>query len=181
MNSCVRFQQMMIDCIERQIKETVCEGLLEHTKMCSACAREYRQIQNLLGILAEDRVSLPPQESFDRIEAKVRQKVFKPKVSMVKRVGRILIPTLAIAAVLFILLKPRSHTVDMSIPVANLIEDEEIARIAVAGIIDRALIDEIVSMEEHLSFDNEEVIEEMTYEEKCALVNYLNRKYAIGT
>ena len=85
------------------------------------------------------------------------------------------------AALLLITLKPRDPTVEISIPVANLIEDEAIANIAVAGLVNSSLVEEMARMEEFLSFDNDEAIAEMSREERKTLVNFLNRKYTTGT
>ena len=40
---------------------------------------------------------------------------------------------------------------------------------------------ELISIEDHLSFDAEEAIEELTVDEKRELLDVLNQKYAIGT
>ncbi len=181
MKECTHYQRQMIDCAEDKLGPQERKQLLEHMKNCSTCAQEYQQIVRLFGVIAQGRVPLPQRSSFDRIRAAARTQKHERDHTDWKRLIRILIPAFAVAALILITIKPAHQIVEISIPVANLIEDDEIADIVIAGVVDISLIQEIASMEEYLSFDNEEAIEEMTREEKDEFVNSLNRKYAIGT
>lgn len=181
MKNCTRFKQQMLDCAEDKLGTRERNRLLEHIKVCATCAREYQQIRKLFSIMADDRVPLPEQSSFDRIRAAAKRQAPRHEYETLKILSRIFVPALALAAILVITLRPTKPTVEMSIPVANLLEDDEIAGFVINGIVDKPLVQEIASMEEYLSFDCDEAIEEMTREEKRLLVNSLNKKYAIGT
>jgi hypothetical protein len=79
------------------------------------------------------------------------------------------------------LLRPKNDKIEISIPVVDLIEDGEIASMAIAGILDRDTFEGILAMEDHVLPDNEEAIDEMTRSEKNEFIISLHRKYPLGT
>jgi hypothetical protein len=181
MKICEEFTKYMVDCLEKQLSPEDRARLLTHMEKCADCKKEYQRLENLYGIMDKDDVTLPPQEYFETIKAAVSKQGLRPKRLSLKGVLKVLIPTFAAAAILMVVLKPPSKTIDYSIPVDNLIQDEEIAEVAIEGIIDKELAREILAMEDYLLVDTDEVIEEFTADEKKEFVNSLYDRYRIGT
>ncbi|KPL12955.1 hypothetical protein AMJ74_05900 [candidate division WOR_3 bacterium SM1_77] len=181
MKKCARYQQQMIDCIEDQLTKEAHDELLEHIERCAACAREYRQLRALYEVMDKDRVALPAGECFEKIKMASSQRVVLPKRITLKQLARILVPVLAVTVIFVMLFSRRNDVIEINIPVTNLIEDEEIAEIAFAGIVDEDIFDEIMDMEKYLTFDNDDEIEEMTIEEKNELIDSLCQRYALDT
>jgi hypothetical protein len=127
-----------------------------------------------------DELALPPEATFERIKLAARMHVAYPRRRFFRQLLKVSLPVFALTAMFLILLRPRVETVEMSIPVANLLEDDEIAEFAIAGIVSTDILHEIDDLEEQFFIDTEEAIGEMSKEEKNELVRSLYRKYAIG-
>jgi hypothetical protein len=182
MKKCARYQQQMIDCIEDQLTKEAHDELLEHIERCAVCAREYRQLRALYEVVDKDRVAFPAGECFEKIKMASSQRVVLPnKRFTFKQLARILVPVFAVTVIFVMLFSRRNDVIEINIPVTNLIEDEEIAEIAFAGIVDENIFDEIMDMENYLTFDNDDEIEEMTIEEKNELIDSLYQRYALDT
>ncbi|KPK64840.1 hypothetical protein AMJ83_01315 [candidate division WOR_3 bacterium SM23_42] len=181
MKICEEFTRYMVDCLEKQLSAEDRARLMTHIEKCADCRKEYRRLENLYGIMDKDDVTLPPQEYFETIKAVVSKQGLRPKRLPLKVILKVLIPTFTAAAILMVVLRPPSKTIEYSIPVANLIQDEEIAEIAIEGIIDEEIAREILAIEDYLLVDNDDVIEELTADEKKEFVNSLHDKYRIGT
>jgi len=181
MKKCARYQQQMIEYIENQLAIDVHHELLEHIEHCAVCAQEFRRLRKLYKVMDEDEVTLPSGEFFDRVKLASSQPVAHQKRIAFTRLARILVPVLVVTAIFLVLFSRRSDVVEINIPVTNLIEDEEIASIAFAGVVNEEVFDEIMDMEYYLTFDNNDEIEEMTIEEKNELIDSLYQRYALDT
>lgn len=181
MKICEEFTKYMVDCLEKQLSPEDRVRLLTHIEQCADCKKEYQRLENLYGIMDKDDVTFPPQEYFETIKAVVGKQWLRPKRLSLKGILKILIPTFAAAAIIMVVLKPPSKTIEYSIPVDNLIQDEEIAEVAIDGIIDEEIAKEILAMEDYLLVDTDEAIEEFTADEKKEFVNSLHDRYRIGT
>ena len=181
MKECRNRRKHLIDLLEDQLSDEDRADLLEHIKHCAECAQEYSKLMNLSKIMESDRVEYPSADAFERMKSVARRKVLHPKRRFLWRLFRVSAPAFALALILFFLLHDRGETVDMSIPVAHLLEDSEIAEIAVTGIVSADLARAIESLEEELTFNADDAIDEMSHEQKGALVHSLRRRYALGT
>ena len=180
MKKCEEFMKHMVDCLERQISPEDHTRLLAHIEKCARCKKEYLRLEKLYRIMEKDDVTLPPREYFQTIKVAARERRVRPKRLSLKGVLKILIPTFAAAAILLLVLRPSGSTIDYIIPVDNLIEDEEIAEVAIDGIINEDVAREIIAMEDYLHVDTDELIEEFTADEKKEFVNSLHEKYPVG-
>ena len=156
MKKCEEFVKHMVDCLEKQISPEDRTRLLAHVEECAGCKEEYRRLEKLYGIMEEDDVPLPPRECFETIKVALRKQRLHPKHFSLKGVWKVLIPTFAAAAILVVVLRPPSKTIDYSITVDKLIEDEEIAEVAIDGIIDKDIAREIIAfgyISKHYSFN----------------------------
>ena len=181
MKKCAHYKAEIIDLMEDQLTAKARDELLEHIEHCVECAQEYRNLQKLNEIMNRDEVMLPPEEMFEQMKSAARKQVVYPKPRLMRQLVMVSLPIFAVAVMLLIILRGRGETVEMSIPVANLLEDEEIAEIAIAGIVSTDILDEIEKYEEQLIFDTEEAIDEMSEAQKSELVDILCRQYVIGT
>ena len=180
MKKCEEYVKRMVDCREKQISLKERARLLAHVEECASCKKEYRRLEKLYGIMEKDDVPLPPRECFETMKVVARKQNPHPKRLSLKGVLKVLVPTFAAAAILLVVLRPPNRTIDYSITVDNLIEDREIAEVAIEGIIDKDVAREIIAMEDCLFVDIDEVIEEFTADEKKEFVNSLYEKYPIG-
>jgi len=181
MINCLHYQQQMIEYIENQLPRDVQREMLEHIKHCAVCAHEYRRLKKLYKVMDEDEVTLPSGEFFDKVKSASRQRVVQQTRETLTRWARVIVPALAISAIVLVVFSRRNDVVEINIPVTNLIEDEEIAGIAFAGIVNEEVFDEIMNMEDCLVFDNDDEIEEMTIEEKNEFIDSLYHRYTLDT
>ncbi|MDH4210077.1 MAG: hypothetical protein OEV79_01330 [candidate division WOR-3 bacterium] len=183
MRDCGRTREQMVELLEEQLGSREREELFNHLSRCVECTREYEKIKRQYGLMNSDNVTLHPAEVFEGMKTNVRHTVWlsRPRSRLPRLLPEILIPVLAAAALLLIILWPRNGTVEFNIPVAELIEDEDIAGLVVAGTVDRQMVKELTLIEDHLLPDYEEAIDELTREEEEALIIALHRKYRSGT
>ena len=181
MSKCLHYQQQMVEYIENQLARDVQREMFEHIKHCAVCAQECRRLRKLYKVMDEDEVTLPSEDFFEKVKSASRQQVVQQRRMTLTRLARVLVPALAITAIVLVVFSRRNDVVEINIPVTNLIEDEEIAGIAFAGIVNEEVFDEIMNMEDCLVFDNDDEIEEMTIEEKNEFIDSLYHRYALNT
>ena len=92
---------------------------------------------------------------------------------------RIFVPIFAAAIILLILSRPET-TVEIAVPTSALIADREIASLSLSGVIDEELIEQMSIVDNYLSFEMDETIDELTSEEQAVLVEQLYEKYGNG-
>ncbi len=181
MKVCDDFQELMVDSIEDGLTPAEQEKLFRHLKDCVDCGKEYERLKRLHGVMDSDEIELPSKDFFEGVKVRARQRMIYPKRFPLKKIAKILIPAFAVAAVFVVIIRPTNNDVELSIPVSILIEDEDVAYVAMQGIVTKDVAKELISIEDHLSFDAEEAIEQLTVDEKRELIDVLNQKYAIGT
>ena len=181
MNVCDNCQKMLMDLIEGELTTLEKKDLLRHLDDCVSCGREYERLKRLYGLMDRDKIELPPKEFFESMKSIVKQTVTYPKKFSLKQIAKIMIPAFAVAAVLVLIFKPANNAVEWSVPISNLIEDEDVAYLAMQGIVTKEIAKDLISIEDQLSFDTEEEIEGLTIDERKELTDVLNQKYAIGT
>lgn len=181
MTGCSKRREQIVDLLENHLSDSARAELLDHIKHCPECAREYKQLNNLNRIMDGDIVQYPSQDTFERMKSAARQRAVFPKSRVLRRFFKVSVPAFAVVVILFLMLQRRVDTVDMSIPVAHLLEDEEIAEIAVTGVVNADLVREIEFLEEQLYFETDEAIEELSKEQRNELVSSLRRRYTVGT
>ena len=181
MKNCDDWQKMMVDLVEQELTPTQKRELVNHLGDCPVCAGEYDRLKKLYKLMDQDRIELPPREFFESMRSTVKQEAAFPRRFPLKEIARILVPAFAAAAVLVLILKPANKVVEWSIPVSSLIEDEDVAYLAMQGIVTEDIAEDLISLEEELSFDAEEEIEGLTNQEKKELIDVLNKEYVVGT
>ena len=181
MNKCSRYRTLLVSLLEDELSPAMREELLQHIAECTQCALEYSRLQKLGEVMTEDEVVLPREGRFEMMKQRVRQQAIRPRRRLFGRLAKVFVPACALAAALSMIFRGRGETVEMSIPVAHLLEDRDIAEIAMSGIVSRDVLEEIGELEGDMVTDTDEMIDEMSDFEKKELVNSLYEKYAIGT
>lgn len=180
MNVCEEFKDKVIDLVENQLSGQECKKYYEHMQHCSQCQREYTAVKNLFEMLDKEKIILPEEIFFDELRLKVRKEKLHFHPFVLKNIIKVLIPICAAAAILLIFSRP-SKTVEITVPTSALLEDEDVASLSLARVIDEELINEMSAVENDWSFDIDETIEGMTEEERTELIENLYEKYGNGT
>ena len=133
MKKCSHYRTLLIDLLEDELSPAMREELLQHIVQCTQCALEYSRLQKLSEVMTQDEVALPREGSFETMKQRARQQAIRPRRNLLGRLAKVFVPACALAAALFMIFKGRGETVEMSIPVAHLLEDRDIAKIAMAA------------------------------------------------
>lgn len=181
MKTCSWIRDHIIEYFDGALNGSEREDLLSHVSQCPQCRQEYMRYARLYSLINEDAVPLPPDGVLERIKANARGKEVSASQTTPRRIWRILFPALAAAAVLLVILWPRDRTVEFSVPVATLIEDEDIASIAVAGVVNEDMVRDLAAIEYYLIPEIEQAIDELTVDEKIKFVNCLHDRFRTGT
>jgi anti-sigma factor RsiW len=180
MNTCKRCKEKLLDYLEHQLGDAEHREIEEHLQQCSLCQKEYLSLKKLYGILDRDEVIQPEEQFFDDLKVRVRQKDITPQRSPAWKIARVLVPVAVTAAIVLLLYRP-SQTTEISVPVADLLEDRNIAQYALSRIVDDALVDELTEIEDQFLFDIDEVLDEFTDKQKEQFIKILYEKYGMGT
>ena len=178
MKECKEFGARILDFAEGQMSLEEKRKFQDHLKQCAFCQQEYETTSKLINILDQDKVVMPEGEFFENLRTKVRQRVIFTKTSYFPKLVRVLVPVLVAALVLVILYKPQK-TIEMSIPVANLLEDEEIASYALSKIVDQEFVNDWNEVEKNFSLEIEEELKALTEQERIEFIKWLFKKYGI--
>lgn len=180
MSICKDFKSKVLDYMENQMNEAEHMKFDEHLKQCSSCQKEYASLKILYEVLDRDEVVLPENEFFDNLKIRVRQKDITPRRSYVWKISRVLVP-IAVAAAIVLLFYQPDKTTEIAVPVAELLKDREIASYALTRIVDDVIISELTEIEDYFLLDVDEVIDELTDEEKEEFIKDLYEKYGLET
>jgi hypothetical protein len=153
-----------------------------HLKDCERCRQEFNELKLLYSRLHDDEVPLPDDRYWETVRQRVRQRevCIGKKPSWVKRLVPIAVPVIALCIALFVFVIRPSQTVEMIIPVAEILEDEDIAALALERMSHEEIVDDFEVIEESLPLDIEEAFSEMTSEEKELFIEFLTQNNGIG-
>ncbi len=181
MITCGKTADLIVEYLEGALSESDKQDVLYHLSQCPRCGHEYEKHAKLYRIMREDDVVFPPDEVFDHIRENARQAASGPVRLTFRRALRFLVPAAAAAVMLVVVFWPRGRTVEFGVPVAALIEDVEIASLAVAAVIDEDMAHDLSTIEYYLLPETEQAIDELTADEKNELVDFLQKRYPVGT
>jgi predicted anti-sigma-YlaC factor YlaD len=177
MKECDEFKKKILDFKGNQLHHNEQKRFSEHLKHCKQCQAEYKRLEKLYDILDKDEVIYPNEEFFEALKTKIRQRRIEFKRANIWRIARVLVPTFAAAAIILFILNRPSETVEFTIPTSVLLEDREIARLSLGGVINDTLISELSAVEEGFSVELDESIDELTKEEQTEFIQNLYEKY----
>ncbi|UCD19294.1 MAG: zf-HC2 domain-containing protein [candidate division WOR-3 bacterium] len=181
MITCGKTADLIVEYLDGALSGSDKQDLLYHLSKCPRCSHEYEKHAELYRIMREDEVVFPPAAVFDHIKEKARQAASGRVRVTFTRSLRFLLPAAAAAIMLLVVIWPRGRTVEFGVPVATLIEDVDIASIAVAAVIDEDMAHDLSTIEYYLFPETEQAIDELTADEKNELVNFLQERYPVGT
>lgn len=180
MRICKEFKRKILDFIEHHMDENEYKKFEEHLNQCSLCQKEHASLMNLYGVLEKDEVILPENEFFENLKVRVRQKDITPQRSYIWKISRVLAPVVVATAIVLMLYRPEK-TMEISIPLANLLADKEFASYALDKIIDDTLINELTEVEDHFLLNVDEALDELSDDEKQKFIKGLYKKYGFET
>jgi len=183
MKLCQRFKRKLIDYVEGNLTEEENRIFNEHLEFCGRCRAELKELKELYSVLEYDEVQLPENEFFEGLLDGLRRREIRLKPAhrfSVSGVLRIL-ASAAAALVIIIFLNRNDNTVELTVPFSILLEDREIAELGLSGVVDDKLIDDMSKVEDYLSPELDEAVEELTEVERAEFIKNLYEKYMIGT
>ena len=184
MRTCSWIRRCMIDRIEHSLPDNECAEFDEHMKDCPACQGEFNDLQTLYNDLHKDTVPLPDEGYWETLRQRVRQKELhlRTRRSWLRRLVPIAVPVFVAGCIaLVVLVRKPQRTVEMTVSVEEMLEDEEIAAIALQTISCDDLIEDFTVIEESLPFDIEEAVSDMTADEKEHFIELITQSNGVGS
>lgn len=179
MSTCKEFKGRLIDLIEQNLSPEECEKLEKHRAHCTSCQREYLELRRLYDVLDQDDVPLPTDEYFESIRTAARQRAIPFRSSIIRKIAQVLVPA-AVVGVLFVLMYRPEKTVEMRVPTTTLLQDRDVASLSLQGVVTEELVNDLLVVEEDVSPDIEELIDELSDQEEEKFVEYMVTKYGNG-
>lgn len=180
MNTCKEFKQHLIDLVEQKLSARDRERLEEHRAHCASCQEEYHKLKRLYELLDTDEVILPENEFFDRVRRQVHVRELPLRGHIVRKIAQVLVPAALVVAIVLLVSRPEK-TVEISVPTAALLEDRDVAQLSLEGVVTEQLLNELSIVEEDLSPGLDEMLDELTEQEKDQFVDELVALYGNGT
>jgi anti-sigma factor RsiW len=181
MKECSWVQSRLIDRIEGELHDAETCVFDAHIKECPACRREYEITRRLYSSL-KDEVQVPDDAYWDSLRHRIRQHPVPLRVrhSWFRKLVPIAIPVLVAFVVIVLLSRRPSPTIEMTVPVSELLEDEDIATLALQTIVHDDMLQDLIIIEEFLPFDIDEMIGEMTLQEQQLFIELMMKEQGHG-
>jgi len=170
----------IIDYIEGLLSDKDRLDFENHLKFCNYCQKEIEEYKKLYDIFKYDEVPAPEQEFFEKLKIKGHQREIVYKRYPVWKTLGILSPAAMAALIIFVLLKPSRQTIEISIPVSNLLESKDISYLLLDRVVDEKLSKQFTALEEYFQPDVEESINELAREEKEEFIKKVHSKYGLN-
>jgi|GEM_PF-2127978 len=182
MKTCKWIRDAMIDRIEGELSSTDSEVFDIHLETCSACQQEFARYEKIYTRLQADDMPVPGASFWDALLLRIRQQhvPFYAKSSWIGRLLPVAVPVLAVGVVLFIFLTRPPSTIQMIVPVSELLEDEDIAAITLNAMVHDDLVEDFTIIEESLPFDIDEALNEMTSGERELFLKLMTESNGVG-
>lgn len=179
MSTCNDFKKHLIDLVEQKLSARDRKRFEEHRAHCASCQKEYHEVKRLYELLDADEVVLPESEFFDRVRRQVREAELPLRGRIVRKIAQVLVPVALVVAIILLVSRPE-QTVEISVPTAALLEDREIAQLSLDGVVTEQLLNELSNVEEKLSPGLDEMLDDLTEQEKNQFVDELVALYGNG-
>jgi predicted anti-sigma-YlaC factor YlaD len=182
MKTCSWIRKRLIDRLEGELTEVDARAFDSHLEQCPGCRHEFEQVSTLYSKLSGDDVPLPSDEFWENTRQRIRQRSIPlEKNWWLRKLMPVTAAVVAACLVVLLLVRKPSQTIEMVVPVSEMLEDEDIATIALATVVHNDVFEEFLVIEESLPFDIDETIGEMTPEEQELLIKLITRPSGAGT
>jgi anti-sigma factor RsiW len=174
----------MIDRVENNLTDKASTIFDAHIGDCPACQKEYNELQILYDDLHEDIVPLPDEGYWETVRQRVREKAvcLGTSRSWVRKLVPVALPVFVAGCIaLIVLVRRPSETLEMTVPIEEMLEDEEIAAITLQAMSFKDLIEDFTVIEESLPLDIEEACSDMTADEKEYFIELITKSNGIGS
>lgn len=179
MSTCKEFKSRSIDLIEQNVTPQERDRLEKHRTQCASCQREFLELRRLYDVFNKDEVVLPENEYFEHVRTKVRQKTIPLRGSFIRKIAQVLVPAAMVAALILLVYRPEK-TVEMRVPTTTLLQDRDVAGLSLQGVVTEELVNELSGVEEDVSPNIDELIDELSEQEQEDFVEYMVAKYGTG-
>lgn len=177
MKICTWINKIMVDRLEGELSSKDNKMFDTHLASCTSCQREFAQLKKLYAHLHDERMPELDDGYWEEVRQRVRQQYIplRPQRSWIRKLVPVAVPVIAacIALVVFIKRSPQTIEMTMTVPVAELLEDEDIAAITLQHMVFDDLIEDFEVIEESLPLDFDETLSEMTSQEKQLFIKML--------
>lgn len=178
MINCRKCREMLIDYLEEDLDKESSAVVFDHLARCLECSREYEEILKLGRLLDKDKIDLPSEAWFESARIRIRKAVASGKKKSGIHLAWAFIPAAVAAMILLYAFFPRKpESIDFEISTSYLLEDDDIAAVALRGLIDEELINDLDGLETWELENGDYVINDMSREEKDAFIKKLNEIY----
>lgn len=180
-----RFNEVMKVCEYRDKIIDYIEGLLDerqktifenHIKVCDVCKKELSEMKRLYEIMDKDIISIPEEANFANIKQRARQEEIvlrKPHWN----IWNIFVPVLGALVFILLINKNKEQTLEISVPISNLSQDQYFNVLLLERIIDNSMVNQLNRLEEFFSADLEEGLKELTVDECEQFIEIMKEKY----
>ncbi len=176
MNDC-QFKDQIINYIEG-LMDIESRAIFEkHLKECPACQKELLAVKKVYEIIDKDEVIVPPKEFFEQLKDNVRRKEIVIKRPFWKIIG-VLAPVLGVLVFVLFFIQGKEQSVEMTISVSNISQDEYLNTLLLERIIDNDIADQFNQLEEYLELDVEQSVRNLTADEKEIFLKLISIKYS---
>lgn len=169
-------KERLIDFLEGTMSPEELTLFKKHLEECDLCRNESIELKKLYDLIDKDEVLLPEREFFEQLKENIRKKEIPLRKSIWKTFG-ILAP--AFGLIIFLILSniKREEFVEVSIPTALLLQDENFNNLLLDRILNDELMDQFRIIEEYIQADAEQALMEMTLDERDEFINLIMSKY----
>ncbi|MBN2620347.1 zf-HC2 domain-containing protein [candidate division WOR-3 bacterium] len=178
MKGCSWVKKRLIDRVEGELNAAETRVFDNHIKECPACKKEYETTRRLYNSLKDD-VRFPDTAYWDSLPRRIRQNPvpLRRQGFWFKKLIPVLIPVIAACMVIVLLSRRPAPTIEMTVPVSALLEDEDIAMLALQTIVHDDMLQDLMVIEEFLPLDIDEMIREMTLQERQLFIELIVKEH----
>jgi len=175
MKSCKK-SDLIIAYLDRMLDPNDALLFEDHINICPFCQEEIAAYKRTFEILDADEVPVPEPAYFDRLKTAIRQNIIRPGQKTLWTIVKVLVPVAAVLILFVVLHKPKG-TVEMSVDVSSIIQDENFNNMLLGKIIDDRIVEQFNALEDYYASDIEENIGELSSAEKTEFIKRLSAKY----
>lgn len=178
MNPCSWSRKRLVDRIEGGLNDREARIFDAHIKECPVCRKEYETTRRLYSRLRDD-VMFPDDTYWDSLPQRIRARdvPLRARSSRFRKLVFAVVPIIAACMVAVLLSRRPCLTIEMTVPISELLEDKDIAAFILTAVVHGDVLEDFTIIEESLPFDIDEIVGGMTAEEQRLFIDLMKGKY----
>lgn len=176
MKNC-KYRDKVINYIDGQLNYQEAYDFESHLKTCGSCQKEIIEFKRVYEILDNDEVPVPEQGFFDKLRIRIRMKEIILKPSPVWQITRIAAPVLAVLVVVFLIFNKPRGTIEITVPISSLLQNEDFNNLLLDRIIDDKVVTHFTTLEDYFTPNIEEYLNEFSEDEKVEFIKIITEKF----